>query len=86
MSSSKVPCLEDPFLVVEVERALAPYRELLSPTELAWAQEALVLEVLEDAELRRLVAAAHPRAVDASGERVMHWLEALVATPREETG
>jgi hypothetical protein len=86
MSTPTPPRFEDPFLVAEVERALEPYRELLSPDELAWARDALALEVLEDDELRRLLAAAHPRAVDVSGERVMPWLESLATPPIEDVG
>jgi hypothetical protein len=86
------PLLDDPFVAAEIERALAPLAAGLSPEELAWSRERLAEMLAEDAELRGLLSAAHPRTVEQSGERLRLGLvapateQAEAALPRKPGG
>ncbi len=74
MIGSPHALLEDPFVSQEIDRALAGFAGALDPDEIAWMREALAHELAGDPKLLALLDAAHPRVVDASGERDKPWL------------
>ncbi len=67
--------LADTFVASELDRALAPFLDLLDADELAWMRETLAVELSEDAALQGLLLAAYPQTVEASGERLKPWFE-----------
>jgi hypothetical protein len=82
MTSPEHPFLSEPFLVSELERALAACAPVVEPEHLAWFREALATELAEDPELRVLLAYAHPTCIDVSGERLAPWVEVDVDNVR----
>jgi hypothetical protein len=81
------PLLDDPFVAAEIDRALAAYAMRLSLDDLAWAREQLAALLADHPEARDLLAAAHPRQVDESGERLRPGIVAPAAAgERGKTG
>jgi hypothetical protein len=66
----QVPLLEDPFVAAEIDQALAPFRDALSPEDVDWLRTELARILAEDPAAREALRGAHPRVVDESGERV----------------
>jgi len=64
------PLLDDPFVALEIDQALAPYAEHLDAEQLEWARDQLAALLTDDSDGRALLDAAHPRQVDESGERL----------------
>lgn len=56
------------FVTAEVDSVLDEVASGLGARDRAWLRERLIAEALSDAPLARLVSAAAPRNVDASGE------------------
>ncbi|MCC6556829.1 MAG: hypothetical protein IT372_28060 [Polyangiaceae bacterium] len=67
---------EDPFLEAELDRALEPYRDLMSPEMLEHYRELLGDLLTTHPEGKRLLERARPRrAPDKSGQRVKEGFE-----------
>jgi len=81
------PLLDDPFVAAEIDRALAVYASRLPTADLAWARDQLAALLADNPEARELLAAAHPRQVDESGERLRPGIAApAVVGERGKTG
>lgn len=63
------PLLSDPFVAAQIDDAVAPFVPRLPADELAWLRDQLALFLQTDAEAALLLQGAHPRNLDASGER-----------------
>ncbi len=63
------PLLSDPFVRTVVDDAVAPFVDRLVPEELAWLEDQLAVALHGDADLAAILKGAHPRNMDASGER-----------------
>jgi hypothetical protein len=68
MSTNKDP-FDDPMVAVQIERAIEPYRALLTPDMLAAFREQLECALMTDPVAQDLLRRLRPRpAVQASGE------------------
>ncbi|MFO0552089.1 MAG: hypothetical protein U0271_27125 [Polyangiaceae bacterium] len=72
------------FVTAEVDAVLDEVASGLGARDLAWLREKLIAEALADAPLSRLVSAAAPRNVDASGE--VPRSPTLAASPSQPGG
>jgi hypothetical protein len=59
---------EDPFIEAQIERALAPYRRLLPPEDLAYFRDELLLIMETHPAVFRLVDRMRGRDVESSGK------------------
>lgn len=63
------PFLDDPWIKARIDAAVAPYRTLVSPEDLAFMQDELAELLVRDEHAARALRRARPREdVDASGE------------------
>jgi hypothetical protein len=63
------PLLDDPWVQARIDAALAPYRNLVSPDDLAFMRDELAEVLVRDEQAARALRRARPRDdVDASGE------------------
>ena len=60
--------LEDPWTLAQVDAAVAPYAGRLPASDLKWMRDQLLQALRSDRDTARALRAAHPRAVDQSGE------------------
>lgn len=61
--------LEDPWIRARIDAAVAPYRSLVSPDDLAFMREELAELLVRDEQAARTLRRARPRDdVNASGE------------------
>lgn len=59
---------DDPWLTVQIDAAVAPYRDRLSEEEIAWMRAQLAEVLAADPAASTLVRRARPITVDESGE------------------
>lgn len=63
------PLLDDPWIKARIDKAVAPYRHLVSPEDFAFLQDELAEVLVRDEHAARALRRARPRDdVDASGE------------------
>ena len=63
------PLLDDPWIKARIEAAIAPYRNLVSPDDLAFMRDELAELLVRDVHAARALRRAKPREdIDASGE------------------
>ena len=58
----------DPWLIAQIDAAVAPYRDRLSEEEVAWMREQLAEVLAADPVASTLVRRSRPITVDESGE------------------
>jgi hypothetical protein len=63
------PLLDDPWIAARIDSAVAPYRDLVSPDDIAFMRDELAELLVRDIHAARALRRAKPREnVDASGE------------------
>jgi hypothetical protein len=72
--------LEDAFVARAIDDAVAPFAGLLLVEDRDWLRGQILALLEQDEQLGRLLRAAHPRSVDASGEQ----LQPLVPAERDD--
>lgn len=60
--------LADPWILAQIDAAVAPYAGRLPAEEIAWMRERLLESLASEPQGRDLVQRARPRVVDRSGE------------------
>ena len=76
--------LDDPWIKARIEAAVAPYRNLVSPDDLAFMRDELAEMLVRDERAARMLRRARPREdIDASGEA---FIGGLVDAPSKKTG
>jgi hypothetical protein len=78
------PLLNDPWVVAQVDAAVAPLRGSLSEDEVAFLREQLAEILASDPEAQRLLRRARPRYVEESGEVGIQGV--VEVPPRRHTG
>jgi len=74
------PLLEDPWIRARIDAAVAPYRNLVSPDDLAFMRDELAELLVRDERAARTLRRAKPRDdVDASGEAFVGRADPLSA-------
>jgi hypothetical protein len=78
------PLLDDPWIKARIESAIAPYRNFVSPDDLAFMRDELAELLVRDVHAARTLRRAKPRDdVDASGEA---FVGRHVAEPGKKPG
>lgn len=78
------PLLEDPWIRARIDAAVAPYRNLVSPDDLAFMRDELAEVLVRDERAARTLRRAKPREdVDASGEA---FVGGSAASPMAKSG
>lgn len=78
------PLLDDPWIKARIESALAPYRDLVSPDDLAFMRDELAELLVRDTHAARTLRRAMPREnIDASGEA---FVGRHVEAPKKKPG
>ncbi len=62
------PLLSDPFVVAQIDAAVAPYKGRLSEGEIAWMRERLAETLDKDPRAAKLLHRSRPVKVEQSGE------------------
>jgi hypothetical protein len=77
------PLLDDPWIKARIDAAVAPYRNIVSPDDLAFLRDELAEVLVRDERAARALRRARPRDdVDASGEAYVGRMDAVPTNDR----